>query len=77
MVISKFALSEGCDLFVDDQLEEVMFRWDAKSGQIFRKFYGEDEETLLTDHTNPLFNDVLRFGDEVDAETYARGRAPR
>ena len=77
MGISKFALCEGNDLFVDCQLEEVMFRWDAKAGQIFRKFYGADDETLLADHTNQLFNEVLRFGDEVDAETYAHGRAPR
>ena len=65
------------DVFVDYELEEVMFRWDAKCGQVFRKFYGADKESLLTDHANRLFNDVLRFGDEVSAGIYARGRSRR
>ncbi|MFJ1466475.1 hypothetical protein [Massilia orientalis] len=77
MGISKSALGKDRDVFVDYELEEVMFRWDAQSGQVFRKFYGADDETLLTDHSNRLFNDVLRFGDEIDAATYALGRARR
>lgn len=54
-----------------------MFRWDAKSNKIFRKFYGMAEETLLVDHTNHLFNRVLRFGDVIDSETYVRGYVRR
>jgi hypothetical protein len=77
MGISKSALGKDRDVFVDYELEEVMFRWDAHSGQVFRKFYGADTETLLTDHSNRLFNDVLRFGDEIDAAAYARGRPRR
>jgi hypothetical protein len=77
MGISRGELGKDRDVFVDYELEEVMFRWDAKTGRVFRKFYGTDEEKLLTDHGNRLFNDVLSFGDEVDAATYARGRARR
>lgn len=75
MGISRADLGKERDVFIDSELEEVMFRWEAKSGQVFRKFYGSGQETLLVDHSNRLFNDVLRFGDEVDSETYSRGCA--
>jgi hypothetical protein len=75
--VSKAALGKEHDIYIDCELEEVMFRWDANMGQIFRKFYEADSETLLTDHVNRLFNDVLRFGDEIDRETYVRGRTRR
>jgi hypothetical protein len=77
MGVSKSALGEDRDVFMDYGVEEVLFRWEAKSSQIFRKFYGDSEEARLADHTNRLFNDVLRFGDEIDAASYAKGRARR
>lgn len=77
MGVSKWEFCADVDAFVDCQLEEVMFRWDAKSNKIFRKFYGMAEETLLVDHTNHLFNRVLRFGDVIDSETYVRGYVRR
>ena len=77
MGISRGSLGRNRDVFVEYELEEVMFRWDAGSAGVFRKFYGAAEETLLVDHSNRLFNDVLSFGDEIDSETYARGRDRR
>jgi hypothetical protein len=63
------------DVFIDHDFEEVMFRWEAATGRIFRKFYGSDEEVSPIDRTNRLFNDALNLGEEIDFDTYSRGRA--
>jgi hypothetical protein len=61
------------DVFIDYDFEEVMFRYDFASERIFRKFYGKPHETEIS-HDNGLFNDAIRFGDEIDAESYRLGK---
>lgn len=63
------------DVYIDYDFEEVMFRWDAATGNIFRKFYGSDEEIVPIDRSNRLFNDALSHGEEIDFDTYSRGRS--
>lgn len=62
------------DVFVDYPYETVMFRWDFKEKKIYRKFYGEAESIESVPHENKLFNESLRFGDEITATEYLRGK---
>jgi len=74
MGIRKADLNDSVDRFVDYDFEEVMFRWEAGSRMIFRKFYGKEEDLVPVDHTSKLFNDALNFGAEISAVDYARGK---
>ena len=51
----------------------VMFRWDHQAKQIYRRFYGKIEDPVAIPPGNRLFNDALRFGDEVSSEEYLKG----
>lgn len=75
MGISLDAFHNGSDAHIDYDFEEVMFRWEAATGKVFRKFYGAEEEPLPIDHTNRLYHEALDLGEEIDLETYSRGRA--
>jgi hypothetical protein len=57
------------DVFVDYPFEDVKFRWDHVGKKVYRKFYGQDAETVIG-HDNRLFNDALRFGDEITRSDY-------
>lgn len=58
------------DICVDYAFEEVRFRWDHVARKIYRKFYRESESTEPVPHDNRLFNDALRFGDEITRDAY-------
>jgi hypothetical protein len=64
-------------IFVDHPFESVMFRWDHKSKQIYRKFYGRPENPRPVPHDNRLYNDALLYGTEITAEQYAAGKAEK
>ncbi|WP_434779449.1 hypothetical protein [Neisseria sp. Ec49-e6-T10] len=61
------------DIYIDYDLEEVMFRWDFSKKQAYRKFYNEQEESLVPIN-NKLYNEVLLFGDEISKEQYEQGK---
>lgn len=65
--------AEG-DIFIDYPYEEVTYRWDHLSKQIFVSCYGNEESQNPVPHDNHLFNEALRFGDEITREEYFRGR---
>jgi hypothetical protein len=75
MGINLDAFRNGADVFIDYDFEEVMFRWEAATRKVFRKFYGAQEEPLPIDRTNRLCNEAIGLGIEIDFETYSRGRA--
>lgn len=77
MGISKANLDGVKDAFVDYELEQVMFRWQACSRMVYRKFYGEDEGLLPVEHSNSLFNEALAFGDEISAAKYEAGKSAK
>ena len=60
------------DVYVDYAFEEVKFRWDHDARKIFRKFYGEAESAESVPYENRLFNDALRFGDEITRDVYEK-----
>lgn len=62
------------DVFIDYPYETVMFRWDSTHSKIYRKFYGQMEHIVPIPHDDHLYNEALRFGDEISEEKYARGK---
>ena len=77
MPIGKGEVFNLRDIFIDYDLEEVMFRWDHVKKRIYRKFYGKAEDPESIPHDNGLFNRALRFGDEITSERYANGKQRR
>ncbi len=73
MGINKGERFARADVFVDYPFEEVMFRWDHAEGKVYRKFYGEREFGPIP-HDSNLYNEALRFGDEITQELYDRGK---
>ncbi len=62
------------DVFVDYPFEDVMFRWDHVAEKVYKRFYGEPENPEPVRPDNRLFNDALRFGDEITREQYEKGK---
>lgn len=62
------------DIFIDYDYESVMFRWDHVNKKAYKKFYGQQENDEVIDHSNRLYNDALRFGDEISEVAYLKGK---
>jgi hypothetical protein len=77
MAIEKGERFVNEDIFVDYPYEEVTYRWDHLSKQVFVRFYGNEESSQPVPHDNGLFNEALRFGEEITREDYNRGRSRR
>jgi hypothetical protein len=65
------------DIYIDDTLEEVMFRSDYKSGDIYLKFYGKSEHPEPVLFSNRLYADALLNGEEITREAYLKGKEKR
>jgi len=63
------------DVFIDYPYEEVMFRWDHLNEKCYKKFYGKVESNILVESSNHLFNEALRFGDEITKIKYMEGKS--
>lgn len=63
------------DIYIDYPYEEVMYRWDHVTRQVFVRFYGSPETDIPVPHANRLYNDALRFGEEISPQQYHQGRA--
>jgi hypothetical protein len=48
--------------------------WDHERRQVFRKFYGQQEEATPIPHSNRLYNEALTDGEEINAMRYATGK---
>ncbi|WP_339540638.1 hypothetical protein [Pseudomonas sp. RA_5y_Pfl1_P24] len=75
MGLSKGKRFETEDIFVAYPYEDVMFRWDHRSKRVFVRFFGDPESSQPVPHDNRLFNEALRFGDEITQEEYRAGRS--
>lgn len=64
------------DIYIDYDFEEVMFRSDHLTGELFRKFYGNSEE-MPVEGSNGLFNHALLYGDEISRQEYLDGKPRR
>ena len=74
MPISTEELLQNVDIFIDYEFEEVMFRREYKSGNIYRKFYSEGEHTDPIPFDNRLYTDALRFGVKISEDEYSIGK---
>lgn len=70
MAIETGSYLDSKDVYIDYPFEEVMFRRDKFTKNIYRKFYGEAESEKPIPHNNRLFNDALRYGTEITLEEY-------
>ncbi|MGY2184839.1 hypothetical protein D3C87_884500 [compost metagenome] len=77
MAIEKGERFANEDIFIDYPYEEVTYRWDHPSKQVFVRFYGDEESIQPVPHDNRLFNEALRFGEEITRQDYNRGRSRR
>ena len=77
MPIEKGPLFASEDVYVDYPFEEVMYRWDHKTEEIFVKFYGKQEHGHPIPSSNRLFNDALLYGDRITRADYLKGKKRR
>ncbi len=63
------------DVYIDYPYEEVMYRWDHVARQVFVRFYGHPESITPVPSHNNLFNEALRFGDEITSQQYRQGQS--
>lgn len=61
------------DVFLDYAYEAVTFRWDPRTGTVFRKFYGAAESEQSVPADNRLYNDAVLYGREISKEQYEKG----
>jgi hypothetical protein len=71
MGVAKHQLNR--DVFVDYDLDEMMVRYEHATGRFFCKMHGRSQEVEVR-YDDRLMNDALRFGDEIDAQTYQAGK---
>jgi hypothetical protein len=64
---------EAGDVYIDFAYEEAMFRYDGKTGKVFRKFYGDVVEDEI-DPTSKLYADACIAGTQTTALQYRQGR---
>jgi len=62
------------DIYLDYDFEDVMFRYEHTTKNIYRKFYEEEESSEIIHHSNRLFCDALLNGDEITEEQYNQGK---
>ena len=55
------------DVYIDYPFEAVKFRYDKKSGKVYRRFYGEAEEEIP--HSSDLYNQAIRTGKQIMPST--------
>lgn len=61
------------DVYIDYDLEDVMFRFEHRSRRFFRRFYGQAEEKQVP-FDSELLNDAIERGDEIDQAVYREGK---
>jgi hypothetical protein len=61
------------DVFLDYDHEEVTFRWNHRTGTVFRKFYGAAESEQPVPADNRLYNDAVLYGREISKEQSETG----
>lgn len=74
MAITSATFRQG-DVYIDYPFEQVMIRYDHAKDKVFRKFYGESEETEIPQN-NELFNEAILAGSQTTASQYQAGKKP-
>jgi hypothetical protein len=56
------------DVYIDFPPEDVKFRYEKKTGKVFRRFYGQPE--VETDRSSNLFRDAISSGTQISPDEY-------
>ena len=56
------------DVYLDFPYEDAKFRYDKKTGRVFRRFYGQPEEEISPSST--LYNDAISAGKLIKRDEY-------
>ena len=59
----------GKPVYIDFPIEDVRFRFDG--GKVYRKFYGETEETEV-DQSSDMFRQAVLAGTQISKEDYGK-----
>ncbi len=62
---------QGQDVFIDYPYEDAMFRYEHRTGRVFRKFYGQPEVEI--DRSSTLFHEAISGGQQITARRYEQG----
>jgi len=71
-----FAEYTNKDLYIDDSFEEVMFRVDYKTGNIYQKLYGSEEYGAPIPFSSKLYYEARLSGQAISKEEYDKGKEP-
>ncbi len=58
------------DVYLDYPFEDIKFRWEHRTGKVFRRFYGQAEEEVS--YSSNLFRDAMSSGKQITREEYFR-----
>lgn len=66
------ALEAFCqgDVYLDYPFENVKFRYENKTGKVYRRFYKQAEEEVS--YSSNLFRDAMSAGKQITCEEYFR-----
>jgi len=58
------------DVYIDFPYENAKFRYEKKTGKVYRRFYGEAEAGISP--SSALYNDAISAGKLISREEYFR-----
>jgi hypothetical protein len=56
------------DVYIDFPYEDVKFRYENRTGRVFRRFYGEAEKEIVPD--SDLYHDAISAGKQITRDEY-------
>jgi hypothetical protein len=56
------------DVHIDFPFEEAKFRFDKKSGKVYRRFYGQTEVEIPP--SSALYHEAIGSGEQITPEEY-------
>jgi hypothetical protein len=61
------------DVYLNYDFEEVTYRWDHRTREVYVKFYGAEESKKVVPPDNRLYNDAILYGREISRQEYEEG----
>jgi hypothetical protein len=67
MVVPLETFKKG-DVYIDYAFEDAKFRYDKRTGQVFRRFYGQREVEIRPN--SDIYNQAILSGREITRDEY-------
>ncbi len=58
------------DVYIDFPYEDAKFRYEKKTGKVYRRFYGEAEKEI--EPSSKLYHEAISAGNQITREEYYR-----